>query len=130
MISVNELNFVLDTFFYFKSPGNIIAHINIKSKESINLKKINEDIPNINLLLFNMDNNNNFNSINHYNNINDGTNENINVIITNEIINSNNNIDSEINENITEKIINNIENKKEDRLEIENGINKEKRIII
>lgn len=130
MISVNELNFVLDTFFYFKSPGNIIAHINIKSKESINLKKINEDILNINLLLFNMDNNNNFNSINHYNNINDGTNENINVIITNEIINSNNNIDSEINENITEKIINNKENKKEDWLEIENDINKEKRNII
>ena len=130
IISANELNFVLDTFFYFKSPGNIIAHINIKPKESIKLKKINEDIPNINLLLFNMDNNNNFNSFNHYNNINDGTNENINVIITNEIINSNNSIVSEINENITEKIINNIENKKEDWLEIENDINKEIRNII
>ena len=90
--SANEMNCVLDTLFYFKKPGNIIAHMNIEPKESIKLKK---NVPNIshfkeiddNIDIFDSNHNSNkiINGINNNSNI-DGINKIKNVIQ----INSNN----------------------------------------
>ena len=33
ILPANEMNYVLDTLFYFKNPGNIIAHMNIEPKK-------------------------------------------------------------------------------------------------
>ena len=76
----NEMNYVLDTLFYFKNPGNIIAHMNIEPKKSIKLKKIDKNIIDITPFLENIDNiESNNNSIN----ITNGINANSNITINN-----------------------------------------------
>ena len=47
LYTVDELNFILDTFFYFKTQGNILDNINISVNDSIQLRKINIKIKNI-----------------------------------------------------------------------------------
>ena len=124
--SASEMNYVLDTLFYFKKQGNIIAHMNIEPKESIKLKNINKNIPDIVNFLGNLDNMDIFDSNNDSNNIINGTNN-----INNDIhINSNNEINintNEINITLSDKeiakaIISNINNEKQDWLEIEDDI--------
>lgn len=139
IFSANEMNYVLDTLFYFRSPGNIIAHMNIKPKESIKLKKIERNIPDIMPFLKNIDI---FDSNNNSNNISNGINTNSNIIINiNEINNTNNqkeiilNDKNEINQNepniilsdeeIAKKIISNIEKNQQDWLEIKDDIIKD-----
>ena len=133
--SAEEMNYVLDTLFYFKNPGNIIAHINIEPKESIKLKNINKDIPDIALFLKNIETNDIFDSNNNKNNISNGINNNSNI---NEISNNKNEIKTnlnnenisntnEINTNLSDnnfikKIIDNIYKDKQDWLEIKESI--------
>lgn len=119
--SVEEMNFVLDTLFYFKDPGNIIAHMNIYPNKSIKLKKIKDDIPNIEILLNSIENINvnNSNSIN----TNNETEINSNIIIINH---QNDKDNSPYENNIVKKIINNIKSDDiEDWLEIKTEIIKD-----
>ena len=130
----DELNFVLDTFFYFKSQGNIIAHTNISVNDSIKLKRIDINIENIKSLLNGENNINNSNNINLK--LNDGKEEKSNIIINeNNPKNENyNNIEIkhhnvneglnslDYNKIISEQVIKNINHQKKDWLEIENYI--------
>ena len=128
LYTVDELNFVLDTLFYFKTQGNIIAHINISVNDSIKLRKINIEIKNIKSYIENLNNKANGKNINLK--LND-TQEKSNIIINkNEINNSEikfNNVNEKVNcddcdEKIPEKIRENINLQKEDWLEIKNYI--------
>jgi hypothetical protein len=87
IISVNELNFLIETLFYEKSQGNAIVHPNIKSKEKIKLKDIKEEIPQTN----------GFSIVSNANN-------NYYFIEENELFNKDN--ENEIKKLITEKITN------------------------
>ena len=130
----NELNFVLETFFYFKSQGNIIAHINISVNDAIKLKKINAKIESIKSFL-NIENNKD-NSKNIEIKLNDTKEKKSNSIINIDSpkieINNNNEIkfhnDNEgmnsfdYNKIISEQVIQNINHQKKDWLEIENDI--------
>ena len=136
--SVDEMYCVFDTLFTFKNPGNIIAHINISPDESIKLKKVDKEIPDIQFLIGNTDGYNNHSSLTRNNNsinINNGTNNiNINEKDINNRISSNNkrtginkndtNTDL-IDKNIRKKIIDNINSNKIDWLEIETNIIKD-----
>ena len=62
--TADELNFVLNTFFYFKCPDNIVVQKNISPSDSIKLRKINISIHNINTFLKCINNNTNKNIIN------------------------------------------------------------------
>ena len=129
IFNINELNFILNMLFYFKFKGNITAHMNISPDESIKLKKIKSEIPNLEPFLNNLKLNGNFNGNNKEkkaNNVNININNNIN---NNEnIINGFNSIiqkNKTKNENcldIGEKIIENINQSKIDWLEIENEV--------
>ena len=128
IFSIEEMNCVLDILFHFKRPGTIIAHMNISPNESIRLKNIDKDIPDIASILENIDNNNISNSTNNE------TSSNSNIIIT--FNNGENNIGQNGSNNnipdkeMSKKIISNIENEETDWLEIKNEIIKEIIVVI
>jgi len=109
--SIDELNFVLQTLFYLKNKGNIIAHLNIDSSKNIKIddysKDINEIKENINNIL------NNSNKIIDQNN--DEKNENLskkdskdkndNIFEIKQII-STQELKNEIKEKVENKLIN------------------------
>ena len=146
--TILEMNFILDILFYFKKQGNIIAHINIKPKNSIKLKKVDKNVPKIKILLKYLEDPNNSFEETEANDINNGhnnkiiinkidnlnqSNENSNIIIENfpnankQLIKVNKNELIDIKSNLIQikKIIGNIKEKNEDWLEIENKIGPE-----
>ena len=128
--SAKEMNFILEALFYLKDPGNIIAHMNLKPKESIKLKKIEKDIPNI--FTFNDKNNEiaksnfNLNSISNDNSIN----TNSNIIKSDSEINGKSIDKNDLSSVISTKentkiIISNIKEMQDDWLQIKDEIIKE-----
>ena len=128
--SAKEMNFILEALFYLKDPGNIIAHMNLKPKESIKLKKIEKDIPNI--FTFNDKNNEiaksnfNLNSISNDNSIN----TNSNIIKSESEINGKSIDKNDLSSAISTKentkiIISNIKEMQDDWLQIKDEIIKE-----
>ena len=120
--SVEEMNFILDTLFYFKAPGNIISNMNISPNESTKLKKIKDDIPNIEDLLNSFEKINGINGSisNSINTNNEIQTNNSNINITNHQ-NDKNNFPYE--KNIVKTTIKNIKNDDiEDWLEIKSEV--------
>ena len=62
--SVDELNFVLNTLFYFKSQGNIIAHPNISKHDAIKIQNINKELLKLEISANNQNNENNITNTN------------------------------------------------------------------
>ena len=140
-ISKDELNFVLDSFFYFKSQGNIIAHSNISPKDSIKLKEIDKNIPNIENYMNGINNIDKSNKNYFSNNININGNINSNINSIEETNNINNfgdtkfniktNSDNKINPEIdVKKIINSILENKCDWLDLKEEVEKEINLLI
>ena len=123
--TANELNFVLDSFFYFKFQGNTIAHINITPDDSIKLKRIDINVQDINYFLNIINNINKNNKIYISNktmsqkNINKDESQICNFENKDAINDTSNNLNK-----IYERIVNNINCKKKDWLEVEKDIEK------
>ena len=119
------MNFVLDSFFYFKFQGNTMAHINITPDDSIKLKRIDINVQDINYFLNIINNINKNNKIYISNktmsqkNINKDENQICNFENKDAINDTSNNLNK-----IYERIVNNINCKKKDWLEVEKDIEK------
>ena len=132
--TANELNFVLDSLFYFKFQGNIVAHINISPEDSIKIKNTDINIQKINYFLNTINkSNSNFSSNNRRAQVNvninnsNSNNKNMDFIEKSKFNIENKNVINDTNSNlnnISERIINNINLKKKDWLEVENDVDR------